>query len=584
MSLLEQYEAHLEAKRKPKSLLELVQEKMGRQKESPPSTESKLLNLVESNRKKYTLNEEVFESFKSTHREHQSTAVYNCQQHEKGQVTVPTGTGKTRIQIHLHVEDMIQKTKQEQTGVYVIGAHRLLLCKQLMDELRDLCFRVKLPVNILYIGSARHDDKPVFEKYFNEGLDADNFESFYTTRSPEVEEFYEKTKKANRHLIVVSTYHSFNKLVAIDEIDICTFDEAHTTIADDFNANIEVVLPRIKRSYYFTATRKTNGEDGGMNDEKMYGEVIYGVSPRRMIEQGEITMPRIHIMKLEDDTKELVNTSNEKMLVKTVIEGFEEHTVKLREDSAEPEKIAPKLLVSCKGSDELKAIQNNLAFQAWCQDNDVKVYSFSSKYGAYEDFETENNRNKVYESMRDLKDTDKCILLHIDILTEGIDLPSITAVMLLRHLNVAKLLQTLGRALRLLKDDRKRLYAGEILPHERDKYIKPYAYILLPMHFETLDASSEMMKDMLQRIIGEYGLPMEEFLPLEEFAASKFEYLDPVTDIHELRRREKDYPLIHVIQDFVMDKFKDQLPEDREQRYNAITELLNELKEEEANA
>jgi len=560
MSLLEKYEATL----KKKTLLEKYEDKM--------KNHTLLGNISPP---ELILNEEAFLSFTGLHRQHQLQAIQSTFGNDRKQIILPTGVGKTRIQIHLHVQDMIEKTKNNETSVYVIGAHRLLLCKQLMDELQDLCVRCGLSFNTLYIGSARHDDKPVYDKYFHQGITSDTYASTYTTQSDEVLKFYKETKAANRHLIIVSTYHSFDKMKVIDSIDACTYDEAHTiaTKTENFKDNITEVMPNIKRNYFFTATRKVSGEDKGMNDESFYGNV-FGVPPREMIQAGEIVMPKIHIMMLEDGTKGTIQSDNEKMLVKTVTEGFTEHKKKLKEESAHPDDIGAKLLVSCKGSDELNIVQNSDTFKKWCEENNIKVFSFSSRFGSFEDFKPEINRTQVYEAMRDLKDTDDCILLHIDILAEGINLPSITAVMLLRHLNTIKLLQTLGRALRLLKSDRAKLYSGEMLPVERDKYTKPYAYLLLPMHFESLDASSEEMKLMIREVITTYGLPTEEFLPLEEFEALRGEYLDPVTDNKELKRNQKEYPLIHVIEDIVAEDFIKNLPKDPKEAYEHLKECF----------
>ena len=579
MSLLDLYEQHLQEQSKPKSLLDLYEQHLKETTPPTPVTQpstKSLLDQVEESRSTRTLHEEIYAQYVAQHRKHQAQAVEDATKSDIGQIIIPTGTGKTRVQISLHVADMIAKTKQEQTGVYVIGAHRLLLCKQLMDELQDLCIKVGLPINVLYVGSARHDEKHVYDQYFGMGVDKDTYESIYTTVGKDVKKFWEKTKAQGRHLIVVSTYHSFDKLKNIDAIDLCTYDEAHTTIAEDFTENIAEVFPTIKRNYFFTATRKINGEYGGMNEEALYGKVLSSVPPTAMINAGEIVPPRIHTIKLDTDTTgEVVSEKNELMLVKTVIEAFQEHKARLKEDSAHPDQIGAKLLVSAKGSTELNLIQNNLSFQTWCHANSIRVFSYSSEYGNYENFVQEADRNKVYESMRDLKDTDECILLHIDILTEGIDLPSITGVLLLRHLNEAKLFQALGRALRLLKSDRAKLYSGEISPTDRDKFTKPYAYLILPMHLEKMSESSEEMKATIRRVISEYGIPTEEFLPPEEFDGFKEEGLDIVTKRDKKEAQDKLYPLLHVIEDLVIEALKNSgVDKSPEEKYHAIMDLV----------
>ena len=62
-----------------------------------------------------------------------------------------------------------------------------------------------------------------------------------------------------------------------------------------------------------------------MNDEDLYGKVLCSISPREMIEVGEILPPRVHTIKLYDESVGEISENNEMMLVKTVIEAFQEH-------------------------------------------------------------------------------------------------------------------------------------------------------------------------------------------------------------------------------------------------------------------
>jgi len=240
--------------------------------------------------------------------------------------------------------------------------------------------------------------------------------------------------------------------------------------------------------------------------------------------------------------------------------------------------IGAKLLVSCKGSDELNILQESEDFQKWCKESDINTFFFSSKYGSFEDFKKEE-RVHTYKSMKNLKDTDDCILIHIDILAEGINLPSITAVMLLRHLNKVKLLQTLGRGLRLLQSDRTKLYSGDMLPDEKEKFTKPYAYLMLPLHFEDLDADSEEMRKTLEEVVNTYKLPTEEFLPPEEFESYEIDYLDPVTDANKIAKLKDTYPLIHIIRDVIMKNYTEGLPKDGQEKYNKLLKDLEEHKD-----
>jgi len=568
MSLLEQYEASLAA--------------------PAPTSESTLLAEVEASMQS-GIHEEVYAEYLSKNRPHQNDALTAIATAPKGQVIVPTGTGKTRIQVALLAGDMIQKFNQNQQGVYVIASHRLLLNKQLMDECRDILLKVGLPVNVLYIGSARQDEKAVYDKYFSHGVTTETYEETYTTSGSEARAFCNRTLQAGRSLVVVSTYHSFDALEALDSINICTFDEAHNTTEAGFNETIKRVLPKVKRSYFFTATRKVCTISGhGMENEEVYGEVLCDVGPREMIEAGEIVRPRIIAMMLDEDVpKGVVSDKNQHMLVKTIQEAFTKNQAEIKSKSVTPDAIGTKLLVSFVGSDELARVQESEEFKEWCTTNHIRVFSFSSAYGA-RDSETQGsetettgldlevNRNKVYEDMRGLSDSENCILLHIDILAEGIDLPSITGVLLLRHLNEVKLFQTLGRALRLMKADRQKLYAGEISPEDRTKWVKPFAYLILPMHFMGMEGSCEDMKATIQKVIQTYGIPVEEFLPPEGFKARDIKVLGPLTDSRKISKVKKDYPLLLVVEDFVMEQFIAELPGDPQAKYEAMMKVLTD--------
>jgi len=60
---------------------------------------------------------------------------------------------------------------------------------------------------------------------------------------------------------------------------------------------------------------------------------------------------------------------------------------------------------------------------------------------------------KRKEFMSKLKECENALIFHYDILSEGIDVDGITGVAIMRNMSLAKLLQTIGRAVRLYKPD-----------------------------------------------------------------------------------------------------------------------------------
>ena len=76
----------------------------------------------------------------------------------------------------------------------------------------------------------------------------------------------------------------------------------------------------------------------------------------------------------------------------------------------------------------------------------------------------------------------KFIVFHYSILSEGINVPGLTHCILLRNLNVVEMAQTIGRVIRLDKDDAARLKSGELNACEWGLYNKPTGFVTVPVH------------------------------------------------------------------------------------------------------
>lgn len=537
-------------------------------KEQPQPIVVEQKRLPKSLMAEYRQDFSKYENFHSKHRPHQHKALKHLENEIIGQITIPTGTGKTRIQVDVHISDMIEKTKNSQTGVYVIGAHRLALCSQLLYDIVEVAIPCGLQFDVLQVNSNTFTNDAIRTQLRKEGKIDDNLRAFNdliskgksTTRQDEVLDFVNTAKANNRHVIIVSTYHSINKLSILSEIDICTYDEAHITLGENFTDNISQVQPIIKKNFFFTATRKVVGTFSGMNDTEKFGEVLYSLSPRSMIEAGEIVPPRLHSIRISEDAED-GNYDNNKMLIKTISESFAQHKVMIKECSAKPDLIGAKLLVSCTGSKELKTIISSMPFRLWCDDNNIKVFSFSTNDDVGYRFNfKEVTRTELFSKMNDLTDSEDAIIFHIDILTEGIDLPSITGVMPLRNLNQSKLIQTIGRATRLLSYDRHQLYSGQILPNQPKTYVKPYCWFLVPQLFESL-GDFNSMKRLLRDIMNAYDVRPEEFASLDKFIANFEAVLPKVTSEDELAKREKECDLSHIFEDIWLSDWSDMISE-----------------------
>lgn len=499
---------------------------------------------------KFELNEAALKEFEDSMRYHQRRGREVSREKEKGQINTPTGTGKTWVEKYIIVEDMLRKTKEGKTGIYVIGAHRLMLCTQLFNNVLDLSIKCGIRADMVYLGSERYDFNKLNEKYEGCGFNLADIDGERTTSSEEILMAVGEARAKGHHVIIVSTYHSFHRLFALGAIDIGIFDEAHTTTAKRFTENIDRVRCLIKRQYFFTATRKVEGDDGGQNNVEFYGDVLYEMSPREAIERGEIVPPRIHSIMLDDRDK--INPSKIKsaQTAKTIMEAFEKSKEKLKQDSSEPGKIGNKMLCTLNGLEELHEIHEDECFREWCDAKKLKVFAFSSDKGEFANF-IKCNRQKALEMMNNLGEEEDSLFFHYDILTEGIDLPSITTILVLRDLPVIKFLQNVGRATRLIKEDRRRLYSGDIKPREYGKMIKPYCLVAIPQY---PGVDYERLKKMITTMRKEYKVPEENYARNDLAKGNVENFVSLSTD------KEADpgnqYSLDHIFEDIYMEEYE----------------------------
>ena len=235
-----------------------------------------------------------------------------------------------------------------------------------------------------------------------------------------------------------------------------------------------------------------------MNNSEKFGEIIYSKSMLQMINVGKILRPRIHLVDVSK-TVGAVELDND---VNAIIQSFIEHKIHCQEGA--------KLLVVTKGSEHLNDItmhpemikfRNKRRF--------LKIFDISSAKGARINGEIVN-REKFLSDLRNMSDNDDAIIFHINILSEGIDVPGITGIMPMHSLSVGKFLQTYGRASRLHVIDREDLKNGIKKVEDIDEFIKPYGWIIIPIY----GTCGEDLKSELTEVV--YALRNSGFRAAED--------------------------------------------------------------------
>lgn len=492
----------------------------------------------------------AFDLFTKDHMPHQVDTINKTINEAIGQISIPTGCGKTRIQLHLHLQDMLEKKALNQTGFNVIVAHRLALCNQL---LADFAFITASKLNIqadflivssdnFKVGRIVNTIKKRYPGTTNKDLSIlknDGARVLSTTKTSEIVDFICTAKKLNRPVICVATYNSFDRLSVVPIIDVCTFDEAHKIGKHDkdFYDGIAKVKPRIKKQYFFTATRKVEGLHGGMNDTNFYGDVLHSISPMEMVNAGVIVAPQYHNLEIEDYDGQ--NYDNPLMIEKSIIKGFLDHKEKVKQSSHNPKLIGTKLLVCCDSSKQLRKIVKSISLQEFCKEQNIKLFAVSSyaEIGDSVNGKPINSRNDILNMMFDLDETEDAILLHVDILSEGIDLPSLTGVMILRKtISEESLIQTVGRGTRLHPNDRSRIKHSQLMPKAFSKYVKPQCWVVIP-NFVT---DEPFIKQTLNNTFGVPHSPVVNFSRVNEYLADANNEADALNSLDDLETKNRE--------------------------------------------
>lgn len=345
---------------------------------------------------------------KLTLRPHQKRGVLAMLEHSKGQIIVPTGGGKTLKMIF----DCLRRLQSNTPKTIVVVAPRILLAEQLSSEFLEFVTNVK--VFHVHSGETHHQS---------------------STKIDVIYDWVENNSES--HKLIFTTYNSLNRLQEAEiEVDTIYFDESHNSVKRNFFPATEYFSQNAERCYFFTATRKTSVTPNkpGMNDVAVYGEIICRVSAPELVEGGYIISPKIVAKKFDIYAPKQVSADLDN---NNLIETLEDINCK-------------KILVCVKSAKQLI----NLMSQTDCVSQlNQRGYSYlyiTSKTGAIIDGK-KVNREVFFDTLNAWgRDPDKkFVCFQRSILSEGINISELEAVVFLRNMDVIEMTQTIGRVLRL---------------------------------------------------------------------------------------------------------------------------------------
>jgi superfamily II DNA or RNA helicase len=442
--------------------------------------------------------------------DYQLNAVEATDKNKKGIVCMPTGTGKTFVQAAVIAKEILKN--KGKFGVYVINSPRIMLSYQLLKEVYSFLMYAGIDARYMSVHSGGQVDIQDLEAIridanVNEGTNITYSEIENGTSPILIREFTEKTKSENIPLVIFSTYNSaerINDAIPSEKIKIVMNDEAQYLIQEQFYDIIKIL--NYNRCYFFTATTiHTQSDKGrGMNNKDSYGEIIFNMTPREAIDMGKMVRPRMHFV-IPPAGSSYNREDFQNSLGKIISEALAQHDYAIGHFSV------PKMLVSVKGVGDIQKFFQSREYKGLMRVG-YKVYAVASDdtIGNNINGEKVSRReflNRLKEDGRNV--SQKLLILHYDILAEGIDVPGITGIMPLRTLGKAKFLQTFGRAARLDYEDRENIESGKIKVDSLTEMNKPYAWVIVPTIVHEDADSKEHIGNLITEL-RDYGFKPSE--------------------------------------------------------------------------
>jgi len=347
-------------------------------------------------------------------RNHQNTVIDILSKNRKGQVIVPTGGGKTMC--------MIEDAKKV-SGTIVVVAPRILLAEQLSSEFLEIIDNVS--VMHVHSGETTH---------------------FSSTKASDV---YMWDLHTRGDKIIFTTYHSLHRIQESHiHIDTIYFDEAHNGIQKNFIEAVEWFSICASRCYFFTATPKHSNTPMkvGMNDWDIFGEVLINVPAPQLVDEGHILPPKVIIKDIDvaDDSR----FSYEKDC---------DHILDTIDDID-----VDKVLICARSTKQIVNLISLSDFAYGLTQREYNWLYITAKTGAVINGK-KVDRETFFNTLNTWgKGSERFVVLHHSILSEGINVSGLEAALFLRSMDYVGISQTIGRVIR--KGDESKTYGLVVVP------------------------------------------------------------------------------------------------------------------------
>jgi superfamily II DNA or RNA helicase len=396
---------------------------------------------------------------------YQQRALKAVQNAIRGSVYIPTGGGKTVVMM----EDARQRILNAlEPMTFVVVAPRILLANQLCSEFEEYLKGQNVAYMHVHSGETHHQS---------------------STRPADIAEYNDTAIGSGKHQFIFTTYNSVGRVNEADiPIDVVYFDEAHHCVKPSNFVGIAHTSAVADNAYFFTATPKFNNSKESMNNTDVYGNNIISIPAQELIEAGSIIPPKV--VPYEAQT---IRTKENAPFVDA------ENIVGILSEISDCD--APKVLVAAPSTKVIWAMFTESDLLQQLNDMGYTIMHITSKHGAYID-KQKVSREVFFQKMTEFgADPDKkFIVFHYSILSEGMNVQGLTHCIMLRNLPLIEMAQTVGRVIRMHKDDRQAIADGKMKAGEFAFYKKPFGTITIPVNNNYGDKIARQLQTVVDTI------------------------------------------------------------------------------------
>ena len=342
-----------------------------------------------------------------TLRPHQKRIVNRMNQSIKGQVIVPTGGGKTLCMIN-----DAQRQFSEGYNTIVVVAPRILLAQQLSSDFLNIIDNVK----VMHVHSGETDH-------------------FTTTKPQSICDWFFNNQLYGKNGLIFTTYHSLNRIQQSGiPVNTIYFDEAHNSVQQHFHTPTRFfATTNNRRCFFFTATpHHSNSTERGMNNEEVYGKVIEQVPAPELVDAGVILPPKVVVNQCEMIKDRKITCEDD---ADNILSSIDSNSV-------------DKILICARRTSQIVQLFVNSKLSTELYGRGYNWMYITAKTGAVING-IKVTRVKFFETLNKWgKDNTRFVVLHHSILSEGINVSGLEAVLFLRSMNYTAISQTIGRVIR----------------------------------------------------------------------------------------------------------------------------------------